>query len=87
MNQAVEDSVGDGGVADVLVPVFDRKLAGHECGAGAVAVFDDFQEIPSFWVSQGGEAKVVKDEELGFEEFFHGFGIAPIGFGKSEVIE
>ena len=50
MNQAVEDGIGDGGIADVFMPVFDGKLAGHDGRAGAVAVFDDLQEVSSFRV-------------------------------------
>ena len=45
VNQAVEDGIGDGGIADVFMPVFDRKLTGENGGAGAMAVFDDLQEV------------------------------------------
>jgi len=65
VNQAVEDGIGDGGIADVSMPVFDRELAGHECGAGAVAVFDDFQKVSSFWVVALGDIlKVLKSVEI-----------------------
>ncbi len=50
MNQAVEDGVGDGGIADVLMPVFDGKLTGQDGRTGAVAVFDHFQEVSSLRV-------------------------------------
>ena len=33
VDEAVEDGVGQGGIADVLVPVFDGQLAGDEGGA------------------------------------------------------
>ena len=45
VHQAIEDGVGDGGIADDLVPVFDRQLAGHDGGAAAVPVFHDLQEV------------------------------------------
>ena len=48
VNQAIEDGIGDRGISDVFMPVFDGKLAGNESGAGAVTIFDDFQQISSF---------------------------------------
>ena len=50
MNQAVEDGVGDGGIADALMPVSDGELTGQDGRTGATAVFDHLQEIPSFRV-------------------------------------
>ena len=50
MNQPVEDGVGDGGIADALMPVSDGELTGQEGRTGATAVFDHLQEIPSFRV-------------------------------------
>jgi hypothetical protein len=48
VNQAIEDGIDDGRIPDVFMPVFQRKLAGNESGAGAVAIFDDFQQVSSF---------------------------------------
>ena len=45
VDQAVEDGVGDGGIADDLVPTIDRELAGDDDRAGLIAVFDDLQQI------------------------------------------
>ena len=50
MNESIEDGIGDGGIADVLMPVFDRKLTAENGGAGAVAVFDHLREVTSFRV-------------------------------------
>lgn len=41
MDQAVEDGVGQGGVAYGGVQMFNRKLAGNDGRAAAVAVFED----------------------------------------------
>src|SRR5260370_14408143 len=45
MDQAVEDSVGVGGVADQCMPLIDGDLAGDDGGAVAVAVLEDLQEV------------------------------------------
>ncbi len=50
MNQSVEDGIGDGGIADVFMPVFDGQLAGQDGRTGAMAVFDHFQEVSSLRV-------------------------------------
>lgn len=45
VHQAVEDDVGQGGVADHVVPLLDGDLAGDEGGAAAVAVLENLQEV------------------------------------------
>ena len=45
VDQAVEDRIGDGGVADGVVPGRDRELAGHDGGLEAVAILEDLQEV------------------------------------------
>ena len=45
VDQAVEHGVGNGRIADVLVPMRDRQLAGDHGGGAAVAVVDDLQQV------------------------------------------
>ena len=45
MHQTVEDSVGDRGICDQLVPMLDGNLAGHDCRATAVAVVNDVEQV------------------------------------------
>lgn len=45
MNEPVEDSVGQGRVANDLVPVLHRELAGDDCGTTAVTIFEDLQKV------------------------------------------
>jgi hypothetical protein len=44
-DDAVEDGVGQGGIADDLVAARDRELAGDQERAGVVAVLDDLEQI------------------------------------------
>ena len=46
MEQAIADRVGDGGVAEVVVPLRNGDLAGEDRGSVAVAVLDDLEQIP-----------------------------------------
>ena len=45
VDEAVENGVGIGRIADHLVPFVDRDLAGENGRAAAVAFFEDFIEI------------------------------------------
>ena len=45
MDQAIEDSVGVGGIPDYRVPLIDGELTGDDGGAVAVAIFEDLQEV------------------------------------------
>ena len=64
VDEAVEDGVGVGGVADEGVPVGDGELAGDEGGSSAVAIFEDFQQIVAGLGVERLEAPVVEDEQL-----------------------
>ena len=43
MHKPVQHGIGNGGIADTLVPVIDRHLAGDDGGCAIVSVIDDFQ--------------------------------------------
>jgi hypothetical protein len=45
VHQPVEDGVGQGGIADEVVPLLDRQLAGDDGGALAVAVLEDLEQV------------------------------------------
>src|SRR6266699_2218830 len=42
VHEAVEDGICDCRIDDHLVPVIDGELAGHDRGAAAVTIVDDF---------------------------------------------
>ena len=68
MEEAVADGVGDGGVADVVVPLRGWDLAGEDGGAVSIAVLDDLEEVAALLVLGWGEAPVVDDEDVGAGE-------------------
>src|SRR6266436_9579036 len=45
VNDPVEDGVGEGWLADQVMPAIDRDLAGDQGGAAAVAVLDNCQHV------------------------------------------
>ena len=64
VDEAVEDGVGDGGIADDLVPVLDGHLAGDDGRAAPVPVVDDLQQVAALLGGQGREAPIVEDQQL-----------------------
>ena len=44
VDEAVEDGVGEGGVADDLAPLLDRNLTGDDRGRALMTVFEDLEE-------------------------------------------
>ena len=87
VNEAVEDGIGQGWVADGIVPVLDRPLAGDDCGCATVAVFEDFEEVTPFGGGQACDASIVDDRHIyagdGLEDAF----VAAVAAGQSEGFE
>src|SRR6516162_4160594 len=50
VEQAVEDAVGDGGVADLLVPVGHWHLRSENQGAALIAIIADLEKVATFTV-------------------------------------
>ena len=64
VDEAVEDGVGEGRIADDLVPVLDRHLAGDDGGGAPVAVVDDLEQVAALLAGERREAPIVEDEQL-----------------------
>ena len=64
VDEAVEDGVGVGRVADDGVPVLDGQLAGDDGRSPAVAFFEDFQKVVAGLGVERLEPPIVQDQEL-----------------------
>ncbi len=64
MDQAVEDGVGVGGVANQRVPLINGELAGDDGGAAAVSVLKDLQEVVTGRGVERLEAPIVEDKQI-----------------------
>ena len=87
VDEAVEDGVGVGGVADEPVPVGDGDLAGDERRSSAVAVLEDFEEVVAGLGSERFETPVVEDQEVDGAEAFETAGEAAVAVGQDEFVE
>ena len=48
VNEAIQDGVAKGWVADNVVPMFDWDLAGDDGRGATVAIIEDLQEVAPF---------------------------------------
>ena len=64
VDEAVEDGVGQRGIAHGLVPAFDRHLAGDDQRATIVAVVDDLQQVAALLGGQRFGPPVVQDQQI-----------------------
>ena len=87
VDEAVEDGVGVGRVADYLVPFVDRDLAGQDRRAAAVAFFEDLVEIAAGAGIERFKAPIVEDEELGADEAAHDAGMTAVATGQRQIGE
>ena len=63
VNDAIEDGVGEGWLADDLVPRLHRELTGDQRRAGAVAVLNDLHQVAPLAGSEPVRAPVVEDQQ------------------------
>ena len=87
VDDPVEDGVGDGWLADHVVPLRDGQLGGNQGGFSAVALFEDFQEIEALLVIEGVGAPIVEDEQLDAGELVDEAREAAIETRHGEVFE
>src|SRR3989304_516594 len=87
VHKTVKDCVGEGRVADVLVPVLDRELAGEERGSGADAIVQQFEQIGAFARSDGGDRKVIDHHEVHLGDGGQALAEAAIGVTEAQFIE
>ena len=87
VNQPVQDGLSDGGITDMIMPIFYGELTGNKGRGIAVALFNHFEKVSSFRVVQGCQAQIIQDKEIGFGESFHERAVAAIGSGEGDLIE
>ena len=65
MYEAVEDGIGQGGIADDVVPFVDGKLTGDLGRSGAVSILQYLQQIATMLCRRFGQSPVIEDDDIG----------------------
>ena len=87
VHEAIENGVGKRRLVDDVMPGIDRQLRRNQRRTRAIAVFDDFHEIPTM---AGGEpigAPVVENEQIAPGECAEPFGEAAITMSEFQLGE
>ena len=64
MDEAIEDGIGKGGIADEIVPGLDGKLAGYQRRRAAMPILDDLHEIVALACVETIGTEVVEDQQI-----------------------
>ena len=80
LHDAVQNGVGDGGVTDPCVPVFDWQLAGDDRGFAAGPVVNDLQQVRTRHAVDGPHAPIIQDQDIGLGQLEQPFaeGLAAV---------
>ena len=87
VNDAVEDGVGDGWLANDGVPFVDGSLGCDQGRLSAVALFTDIEDVEPLAVVHGVGAPVIEDQELDAGKFVDEPRPAAVEAGLGEVLE
>ena len=87
VDDAVKDGVGHGGLAEVVVPLLAGQLTGEDRRAGAVAVFEHFEEVLTLRLGERREAPVVEHEHVDAREAREDMRVAPVGVRQPKLVK
>ena len=87
VHEPVEDGVGEGRIAEVVVPMLNRKLAGDERGAGADTIVEQFEQVGALARAHRGDGEVVDQDEVDFSDGGEALAEAAVGVADAEFVE
>ena len=85
VDQAVEDRISDGRIADLRMPTGHRQLAGQQHGAGLIARIADLEEVAALGFGHGSHRPVVDNEQVDAAESIEDFRVAAVGARGGEM--
>ena len=87
VDEAIQDAVGNGGIADLIVPMGDGYLAGQNRRARGVTIIADFQKVATFVMGQRRHGPVIDDQNIGVGKVIQQFGEAAVGAGHGQIAQ
>ena len=85
VNEAIEDGVGVGGIADDLMPGGDGKLRGDDRRSAPIALFENFEQVVTGAGVERFEPEVVENEQIGATKGFDEARMAAVATREREV--
>ena len=87
MDEAVEQRISERWISELSVPGVDGKLTATEGGAIAVAVLQDFQQIPSLHLGRRTHQEIIQNQQVEASETAQQLGVAAIGASERQFVE
>lgn len=87
VDDAVEDGIREGRLADNIVPCLDGQLAGDHGRGPTVSLFDDLHQVAALGGGQPVRAPVIEDQQLGFRDAAEQAGETPVTVGQFQLFE
>jgi hypothetical protein len=87
VDEAIEYGVGNGGIADVSVPIVDRQLGGDDGRSTAVSIIGDLQQIAPLLCGERCQSPVIEDQNLDARQALEQAGIASITSRQAKPFE
>jgi hypothetical protein len=87
VHDTIEDGVGEGRLANDVVPAAHRQLAGEERRGASVAILDDLEEVAALLGEHGFWSPIVENQQMGSAEAAKQARVATIAAGEREVGE
>jgi hypothetical protein len=87
VDDAIEDGVGQGRIADQIMPSIDRDLAGDQRGTSAVPFLGDLQEVAALFRTERFQPPIVQDQQLHSAECPHKPGVTTIAMCQRQIGE
>jgi hypothetical protein len=72
-------------VADLMQAAGVEHVVRHECGPAVDTIFDKFEQVPVFAISQGGQAPVVQNEEIDIGKLVKQLAVGAVGSGADQA--
>ena len=87
VDQAVEDGIRQGGIAQGVVPVGHRQRAGHPGRAGLITLIEQFEQVPAAFAIEDGQSPIVEDQDIDPGQGGHEFEEASVGMGDGQLLQ
>ena len=97
VDEAVEDCVGEGRIANDVTPLLGRNLTGDEGRSAAVAVdegrsaavavLEDFEQIDALALGEDRQAPVIENQKVNPGEGFEHAGVTAIAARERQGLE
>ena len=85
MHYAVENRVGERGVAQVFMPAVDRQLTGDDRRSVAIPVVEDLEQVLALRVLEPDEAPIIEDQEVDARETRQHDGVRAVAVREREL--